>query len=213
MGWDGLSTLLLSFAVAAASGGTALLVCWVLVSRAARGPRAEPRDADIVVVFGAPLDGAGRPGAEFEGRLRRARRICRDRPLMIVGGATGPGAESEAGSGSSWLREQGWSGRPVIVETRSRNTVENLYHARAALRRGGFAKPALVSNRYHLARLSLLAAGFGMAHELCAVEESPGIGRRNFPKSLKEAAMINWYFVARGWARLTGNTGILARIT
>jgi hypothetical protein len=41
-----------------------------------------------------------------------------------------------------------------------------------------------VTNRFHLARSSLLAAGLGIAHTLCAAEDSRLAALRHLPRML-----------------------------
>lgn len=212
-GWDGLAMLLLTLLVTAATGGLCLMVCWARVMRAARATGTQCTRADVVVVFGVCLDRTGKPGPEYRSRLRRASRLCAGRPMMILGGATDRGAISEAEAGRSWLAENGWRGEVVILEDQSRNTLENLRHARAAMRRHGFALAALVTSRHHLARTGALATGLGIPHDLCAAGEEHEFSPRNILKSLFEAALLNWYYVARWWATLTRDSRILRRIT
>ncbi len=213
MGRDGLTTLFLTLLVTAATASVSLLVCWVLVIRTARATGTRPSRADLVVVFGVRLDKAGNPVSEYRSRLRRALRLGSELPLMILGGGTGRDTISEAAAGRLWLAENGWRGNLVTLEDRSRNTLENLRHAREAMRIHGYILPALVTSRHHLARSSAMAAGLGIAHELCAAEERHGIGPRNFAKSFFEAVLLNWYYVGKYWASLTRNPRLLERIT
>ncbi len=205
--------LFLTLLVTVATGGLCLLVCWVRVARTGHVTGTRTRRADVVVVFGVRLDQAGRPGPEFQSRLRRALRLGGGRPLMILGGSTGHDTIPEAAAGRRWLAENGWRGELVTLEDSSRNTLENLRHARAAMRRYAFVLPALVTSRHHLARASAMAAGLGIAHELCAAGEQPGFGPRYILKSLLEAGLLNWYYVGKYWAGLTRNPRLLERIS
>ena len=213
IGWDGLAMLFLTLLVTTASGSLSLLFCWARVVRTARATGTQARRADVVVVFGVRLDKTGNPVCEYRLRLRRALRLCSELPLRILGGRTGRDTISEAAAGRFWLAENGWKGNLVHLEDRSRNTLENLHHAREAMRIHGYVLPALVTSRHHLARSSAMAAGLGIAHELCAAEERHGFGPRNLAKSFFEAVLLNWYYVGRYWAKLSGNPRLLERIT
>lgn len=212
-GWDGLAMLLLTLLVTTATGGLSLMVCWARVMRTAWATGTQCTRADVVVVFGVRLDRTGKPGPEYRSRLRRASRLCAGRPMMILGGATDHGSVSEAEAGRSWLAENGWRGDTVILEDRSRNTLENLHRAREAMRRHGFALATLVTSRHHLARTGALATGLGIPHELRAAEERHEFSPRNILKSLLEAALLNWYYVGRYWATLTRDSRLLKRLT
>jgi uncharacterized SAM-binding protein YcdF (DUF218 family) len=189
--------LFLTLLVTTATGSVSLLVCWVKVVRTARAADTRIHRADVVVVFGVRLDRAGNPGPDYQSRLRRALLLRGERPLMILGGATGRDSISEAAAGRFWLAENGWKGKLVVLEDRSRNTLENLHYVREAMRRYGYILPALVTSRYHLARSGALAAGLGIPHELCAAEERHGFGPRIIAKSLFEAVILHWYYVGK----------------
>jgi uncharacterized SAM-binding protein YcdF (DUF218 family) len=216
IGSDGFAMLALSVAVILLSLGTSLVlafgyVLWI----ALRTPSSRPHNA-CIVVLGMRLDAAGEPARCYRARLDRARTLwlrAPDSTIIILGGHTSPGAKSEADAGAVYLRARGVAADRTETEDRSRHTLENLlvYRARFPIRAA--ERPILVTSRFHLARSSLLASGLGITHTRCAAEGSRLATLRELPSMLHEALLIHWYMTGRGYARLTGNKRMAARIT
>ncbi len=214
LGADGIGTLLLSGLLLLASGGVSLLVPLYRVIRTARLTPSAGCEPMAVAVFGKRLRNE-QPDKEFCERLERACALYRSghaESILLLGGFTGGARLSEAAAGADYLHRKGVPLHLLHQEDRSRHTLENLAHARALL-----AAPTrsllLVTNRYHLARCSTLANGFGLAHRLCAAEE-----RLNWSAGLTlrlagEAFYLHWYWVGKNWSRLTRNRRSLERIS
>ncbi|WP_421880611.1 YdcF family protein [Pacificispira sp.] len=213
MGGDGLVMLIASSTGIIATAGISLLVCFYHVFAVARRAAAPPvAGAGPVLVPGVCLQPNGRPDPDFIMRLTRAMRFEKA-DIVILGGATRAGvAISEAAAGRQWLIANGVAAEQVQCEETSRNTLENLRAARRRFVRTG-SDPVIVSNRYHLARLGLLARGLGMDPLLCAAEErltmTPGMVRR----LLLEAFFIHWYVVGKTLARLLRHESMLSRVS
>jgi len=212
MGLDGLAMLTLSLLVLAGTGGLVLLWCLGRVVATARTAPAEAPAAGERVVLGVCL-GRGRDlPPDFTARLRRALAVPPG-PIRVLGGRTSPhDPRSEAEAGRDWLVAQGTAPARVSVEDASRNTLENLRAVRDQCVGGG-APPVLISNRYHLARVGLMARGLGLDHRLCAAEERLRLSPTVVGKLLLEAFFIHWYHVGRTTARVLGHRGMLARIS
>jgi len=161
------------------------------------------------------LDPEGKPGPDYQARLRRAAALwTRDKTteIVILGGRTAAGQPSEAASGAAFLHACGVATRSILIEDRSRHTLENLVLYRAHF--GAATDPAvLVTSRFHLARSSLLANGLNIAHVPCAAEPARRTPLRHVPLVLFDAALIHWYVTGLGFARLTGNRRMAARIS
>ncbi|MBO6947522.1 MAG: YdcF family protein [Rhodospirillales bacterium] len=209
---DGFLMLVCSVLVFAGSGALTYLFCVIMVIRTARNSGAMTSPADTAVVLGVNLNPDGTLKNDYIARLERAKETDA-REIWVLGGVTSTTVtESEARAGRAWLIENSVPDDKINIEEGSRHTLENLSLLRDQTR----ASPtrfALISNRYHLARVGLMASGLGMDFVLCAAENEPGIRGRDYPKALAEAFFIHWYYTGKAIARLLGHKGMLARIS
>ena len=168
-------------------------------------------------MFGTRLDKVGEPTKCYRERLDRAWALWQAAPasqiVILGGGSASLGARSEADAGSADPRARGVPVGRIRTDERSRHTLENLLQYREQFPIHPADQPLLVTNRFHLARSSLLAAGLGIAHTLCAAEDSRLVVLRDLPRMLNEALLIHWYATGRSFARLIGNRHIAARIS
>lgn len=207
--------LVLSTTLAVLSCGVTLLLSVAYVVWVACRTRCDPPPCRRIMVLGMRLDPAGKPGPDYQTRLRRAAALwTRDKTteIVILGGRTVAGQPTEAASGALFLGTCDVATGAILLEDRSRHTLENLilYRARFATETG----PAvLVTSRFHLARSSMLAKGLNIAHVPCAAEAASRPPPRHVPLMLFEAALIHWYITGRTFARLTGNRRMAARIS
>lgn len=178
---DGFLMLLCSLVVFASTGSLTYLGCVYTVIRTARNADTEIDETDTAVVMGVNLSAGGALKPDFMTRLDRASRgdVAE---LWVVGGYTSTDTNlSEAAAGRAWLIENGVDKEKVRIEESSRHTLENLSLLRerigAATRRY-----ALISNRYHLARVGMMASGLGMNYVLCAAEDRQAVPLRYWPK-------------------------------
>lgn len=197
-----------------ASGGILYVVYLLRASWVAARSQHLAETEGCVLVFGKRLC-AGAPDAEFEARLQHALRLVRARPdrsLMLLGGAA-PGEPSEAAVGAARLRELGLpEGIGLRLEEQSRDTLQNLRHARALL---GVRRPRvlLLSSRYHLARCGHLAGQLGFDYRLCAAEPRLRLSWVLLRRLASEAAYLGWLDIGTRWARLIGHRRMLARVS
>ncbi len=214
IGWDGLSTLLLSNLLLLATLGLSGLWWLHRVWRIARDTPCAGVGGDWVVVLGARLH-RDQVAPGYARRLRRAAALYRADPrrrILLVGGRTG-GSASEAERGREFLLELGIPAPRLSIEDQSLNTLDNLHHARqllADLRERPFV---LVTSRYHLARSQALARGLDLQPVLCAAEACLRRDPWTFWRLALEAYYLHWYAVGKIWSRWTGNRHSLARIT
>lgn len=212
---DALHALTVAAAACALSVGLVYVVYFVHVLRIARNASCLPARGECVLLFGkhAPR---GRIDADFEARLARAAALWRQRPprhLVLLGGGP-PGAVSEAELARAALFARGLAADvPLQLESRSRDTLQNLRNARELLRADVSLGPVtLLSSRYHLARCALLARQLGFEPELCAAEPH----WRWHPVALwrvaGEAAYVCWADIGMRWARLVRHRRMLARL-
>jgi vancomycin permeability regulator SanA len=214
LGRDMAHSLGVALLACVASGG--LLYVGYFARTAWVAARSEHRvdGGDCVLVFGKRLR-EGRPDADFECRLDHAQRMAHEhpgRPLMLLGGAA-PTEPSEAEVGLRWLQAHGLpESLQVRLEDQSRDTLENLRHARTLLA-GAAPRVVLLSSRYHLARCAALARQLGMDYTLCAAESRCIPSLRMLRRLAGEAAYLCWLDIGIRWARLIGHRRMLARVT
>lgn len=208
---DGLLMLVCSLAVFAGSGALTYLVCLAMVYRTARTSGTGTSPADSAVVMGVNLKPDGSLKNDYVTRLCRAKDTDA-REIWVLGGVTSTKVpDSEARAGRAWLIDNAVPAQRIRVEESSRHTLENLSRLRDQAEAD--SRFALISNRYHLARVGAMAAGLGMDHTLCAAENEAGIPVRDSPKALAEAFFLHWYFTGKAIAHLLGHKGMLARIS
>lgn len=214
-GMDGLAMLLLSNLAILATGG--LLWLWLLRRTYLTARRAPTGAASPgwLLVLGMRLRD-GRITSDLARRLDRAQELLERHPAckaVLLGGVTSSDPRSEALAGREYLLARGIAPERVVLEDRSRHTLENLREARKLLAGAEGEAPLLISNRFHLARSGAIADGLGMRHRLCAAEEEFGLDPLTLLRLLKESYFLHWYYVGRSWARWTANRKMLERIS
>lgn len=215
---DAILTLALTISLLLLTLGAALIPPWRQVLRAGRAPLAEPSDPGpwLLVPGKRLLD--DRPDGDYAARLRAAATLAGRRPdctLLILGGVTGGATISEAAAGERFLRSLPEGARlRVRQESQSHDTLTNLRKARELLGTRAPGLPVLlVSNRYHLARIGLIASSLGIEHQFWPAEATLPQGPAMWGRLALESFFCLWFKVGRGWARLTRNRRMLARIT
>ncbi|MCB1560025.1 MAG: YdcF family protein [Xanthomonadales bacterium] len=180
----------------ASSGGVAL---W----RQLRETRRIARDAsvwsqaEVLLVPGHRLRG-GEVGRRFAHRLNRTWQLCRKQPreLVLLSGYAGEtNAPSEAQAALGHLADLGIGyTQAIALDNRAATTRQNLEGARKYLAAptadGHPRRLAVISNRYHLARIGALARQLGMDVELVAAERRWRASPRACLALLLESAAI-----------------------
>lgn len=197
------------------SAGLVYVGYFMHVLRVARRAPCEPERGECILVFGknAPR---GRIDADFAARLDRTVSLWRQTPprslVLLGGGAQGEPSEAEVAREGLYARGFG-TDVPVQLESRSRDTLQNLRNARLLLGEGMRSRVTLVSNRYHLARCALFARQLGFDWELCAAEARLPLKPGTLWRIAGEAAYVCWIDLGTRWARLTRNARMLSRVT
>ncbi|WP_035719086.1 YdcF family protein [Gordonia shandongensis] len=128
------------------------------------------RDADIVVVLGAGLNGdrvtpllASRLDRGID-VLRECRDAGRDARIVVSGGKGSDEVVSEAKAMSDHLVERGVDPDLIIVEDRSTTTAENLEFTTALLAEHGvpWERMAVVTSNFHVLRAASLTQRMGL---------------------------------------------------
>ena len=212
--WDGLFTFLLTLLLIIPTLGVPLLLTLRDVIQTARST-VDNTDANLILVFGKRLQG-GRVDADYRARLQAASELMHREPsrhLLLLGGTAGDNEISESAAGEEFLISTGLKKQRLSREEKSRNTLENLRHARDLLSEQSSPSMALLSNRYHLARIHTMALSLGMDHQLCAAEANYRFRWRLAPRLLMEAWYILWFQTGKRWARLIHSQRMLDRVT
>lgn len=212
VGGNGVKMLLVSNGVLLATLGlSGLLALLRVVSVALRTP-AQPSPRSHLLVLGVKLKRGGLR-EDYRRRLERAAALQQQgagETIVLLGGKTSRHCASEAATGRQYLLQQGVAAEAIVLEERSRHTLENLRNTRELL--GGGLDTIIITNRYHLARTGALARGLSMPHVLCAAEERLAVSPTLLLKLLLEAYYLHWYYSGAVWARLVRDHASLARI-
>ena len=141
------------------------------VIHAVKAGRHEPAyDLDYVIVLGCKIRPDGTLYPLIRARVDRAIRFLRaqaaatgKRAVLVPSGGKGEDEPiSEADAMARYMREQGIPEEQILVENRSRTTVENLQFSRQLIeRRRKGNKVAFSTSNYHVYRGGILAAESG----------------------------------------------------
>jgi uncharacterized SAM-binding protein YcdF (DUF218 family) len=120
-----------------------------------------PVASDAIVVLGAALTDAGAPGKALTRRSEHAAALWHQgqAPMVICAGGTGPGAwvrRSEADGCREVLMRLGVPRNRILLEERSRNTLENARYVRDIMVPRGWRRALVVSDSYHVCRARYL---------------------------------------------------------
>lgn len=136
-------------------------------------PATLPQDNSLcLVVLGFELNPNGTMQEELIGRLQVALSCAQQYPnayVICTGGGTAQNAPeiTEADSMSQWLEEQGLDSSRIIVENRSRTTVENALFSQKLLQAHcpTVRSLAIISSSYHIVWGSVLFESVLLLHQ------------------------------------------------
>jgi len=219
-GPDGMAMLVLSCVVMIGTAGISYLCALVATSRVALASSNASQRFSMILALGKRLE-EGRISHDFRLRLDKAISLhseSENATIIVVGGKRGGDRLTEAQAGRDYLLDKGIAPASVILEDKSRHTLENLRETRNILEKmtstgsDPICPVALVSNRYHLARCGMIADGLGIRHVLCPAESSLLLGVSTVLNLLMEAFFVHWYKVGDFFSTLTNNQRMLGRI-
>jgi uncharacterized SAM-binding protein YcdF (DUF218 family) len=149
---------------------TALVVAIILYGR-----RDEARDADAIVVLGA-AQYVGRPSPVLRARLDHALELwgkgLADR--LVLTGGTGMGdTTSEAAVGRRYVMQRGVPDSAILLENEGMTTSQSLHGVAALLAGNEGRRVILVSDPFHMLRLSILARRNGLEPYPSPTKTSP----------------------------------------
>lgn len=153
------------------------LLCWLASLGAVllweRRDEARPSEA-IVVLGAAQYD--GRPSPVLRARLDHALALWQRRlaPHVVVTGGMGDGdTTSEAAVGRRYLLKRGVPDSAILVEGRGRTTDESLARVAEMMDSVRSREVILVSDPFHMLRLTILARRYGLSAHTSPTRTSP----------------------------------------
>jgi uncharacterized SAM-binding protein YcdF (DUF218 family) len=154
-----------------------VLVAWVIsmamVERAGR--RDDAQKADAIVVLGA-AQYVGRPSPVLRARVDHAISLWKRglAPTLILTGGTGVGdTTSEAAVARKYAMSRGVPDRAIVVEIKGRTTSESMRAVARIMDDREQTSVILVSDPFHMLRLSILARRFGLEPYTSPTPTSP----------------------------------------
>lgn len=156
---------------------TVVLIGWAvsmaMVSRVGR--RDEARKADAIVVLGA-AQYVGRPSPVLRARVDHAVSLWKRglAPILILTGGTGVGdTTSEAAVARKYAMSRGVPDRAIVMEIKGRTTSESMRAVARIMDDREQKSVILVSDPFHMLRLSILARRFGLEPYTSPTRTSP----------------------------------------
>jgi uncharacterized SAM-binding protein YcdF (DUF218 family) len=154
-----------------------LLTAWIgiMVAIVLAGRRDEARPAAAIVVLGA-AQYVGRPSPVLRARLDHAILLWQHgmAPQVIFTGGRGEGdTTSEAAVSRRYALRRGVPDSVIVVETIGRTTRESLHGVAELMLDRPTGEVILVSDPFHMLRLSILARRFGLRPIMSPTRTSP----------------------------------------
>jgi uncharacterized SAM-binding protein YcdF (DUF218 family) len=135
----------------------------------------QSRPAGAIVVLGA-AQYVGRPSPVLRARLDHAIALWRRglAPIMIVTGGTGAGdTTSEAAVSERYVAKHGVPAQSILLESEGRTTSESMEGVAALMASQGRRDVLLVSDPFHMLRLTILARRHGLEPYASPTPTSP----------------------------------------
>jgi uncharacterized SAM-binding protein YcdF (DUF218 family) len=159
-----------------------VLVAWIVSAAEvyAASRRDEARPAQAIVVLGA-AQYVGRPSPVLRARLDHALDLWHRQlaPRLIFTGGRGFGdTTSEAAVGRNYALRRGVPDSAILLENEGRTTSESMRAVAAMLHDRGAERVILVSDPFHMRRLSVIARSYGLEPYGSPTTTSPISARR-----------------------------------
>ncbi|APQ76905.1 YdcF family protein [Clostridium botulinum] len=142
-----------------------ILIIIILASKIVYfGFKSHPQKSDSIIILGCKVKGND-PTPFLKWRLDEGLRLYNEGygKYIIVSGAKGPGENiSEAEAMQKYLVQKGLDKKFIILEDKSRNTLENIKFSKKKMEDNNLSSSIIVSNKYHLKRAELLCQKEGI---------------------------------------------------
>ena len=135
----------------------------------------QARPADSIVVLGA-AQYDGRPSPVLRARLDHGISLWNNgmgKVLVLTGGKGAGDTTSEADVGRSYARKRGVPDTAILLENKGRTTRESMLGVAELLERRGIKTAILVSDPFHMLRLSIIGRRFGLTPYTSPTRTSP----------------------------------------
>jgi uncharacterized SAM-binding protein YcdF (DUF218 family) len=154
-----------------------VVIAWVISMMAVEraGQRDEAQRAHAIVVLGA-AQYVGRPSPVLRARVDHAVALWKRglAPTLILTGGTGVGdTTSEAAVARKYAMSRGVPDRAIVVEIKGRTTSESMQAVARIMEDREQNLVILVSDPFHMLRLSILARRFGLEPYTSPTRTSP----------------------------------------
>lgn len=154
---------LVNFIIASLMWGLSISPVSVFLLRGLESDLKIPADpkGDVIVLLGGgvyddspDMSGTGAPSEEMDARLITAVRLQKklNLPVIISGGTVFKGRKAEAPIVKRFLVDLGVPEGKVIIEDKSRDTIENARHTKKICEKMKFKRPILVTSAFHMKR-------------------------------------------------------------
>lgn len=168
----------------------------------AQGQRDEERPAEAIVVMGAAQYN-GHPSRLFAARLDHAVALyfAGVAPRLVVTGGKADGDRTtEAAAGRAFVIELGVPAEDILVEDRSRTTLESIRAVAALLAANDIQSAVFVSDRPHMLRVLRMAADEGIIAWGSPTRTSPIEGdlAGQVDATVHELGALAYYFLTGG---------------
>jgi uncharacterized SAM-binding protein YcdF (DUF218 family) len=137
--------------------------------------RDEARPAAAIVVLGA-AQYVGRPSPVLRARLDHAIALWKrglSQRIIFTGGFGDRDTTSEAAVSQRYAIQRGVPPRAILIENNGRSTSQSLKHVATLMEREPSREIILVSDPFHMLRLSILARRYGLTPYTSPTQTSP----------------------------------------
>ncbi len=153
--------------------------------------------SDAILVLGAAQYN-GKPSSILEWRLRHALTLYKDgvAPHIVTVGSKAPGDNfTEAGTGKTWLEEQGVPADKIVAVPKGRDTLESMVAVGKVYGTEHWRSAVIVTDPWHCLRSKTMAADNGIKPACSPVRSGPSVQTRDiqFKYIVRETGGMLWY--------------------
>jgi uncharacterized SAM-binding protein YcdF (DUF218 family) len=153
--------------------------------------------SDAILVLGAAQYN-GKPSSILEWRLRHALTLYKDgvAPNIVTVGSKAPGDNfTEAGTGKTWLEQQGVPAAKIVAVPEGRDTLESMEAVGKTYRTQHWKSAVIVTDPWHCLRSKTMASDNGIKPACSPVRSGPSVQTRDiqFKYIVRETGGILWY--------------------